>query len=183
MFSKHHGAVSLHKYTVDPTGQVTSGLLRMPEVNFHVQNGPHWSPPTLSSGHLHMLCIQDPRATSSETKNQNVFVNFSKILKITCKVRPITCKESTQEGERYNSALYLISAPDGGRWSAQCPGCFTPWRETRYSLDRMLRGPRSRSGWVQKISPLQGFEPQTVQLVAIPHTDYNKTNNGGGGGD
>jgi hypothetical protein len=68
MISKHHGAVPLLKLTVVLGGQVTPGLLRTPKVNFHVQNGPYWSPPTLSSGHLHMLRIQDPRATSSETK-------------------------------------------------------------------------------------------------------------------
>jgi hypothetical protein len=51
-------------------------------------------------------------------------------------------------------------------------------RETRYPMDRMLRGPRDRSGRVWKISPSQGFEPQTVQLVAIPYADYKKKNKG-----
>jgi len=57
MLSKYHGAVPLHKLTVAPGGQVTPGLLRTPKVNFHVQNGPHWSPPNLSSGQLHMQRI------------------------------------------------------------------------------------------------------------------------------
>jgi hypothetical protein len=37
---------------------------------------------------------------------------------------------------------------------------------------RRLDGPHSRSGRVQKISPLLGFGPRTVQPVAGRYTDY-----------
>ena len=33
-------------------------------------------------------------------------------------------------------------------------------------------GPRGRFGQVRKISPLPGFDPRTVQLVASGYTDY-----------
>ena len=33
-------------------------------------------------------------------------------------------------------------------------------------------GPQGRSGWVRKISPPTGFDPQTVQLVSSLYTDY-----------
>jgi hypothetical protein len=43
---------------------------------------------------------------------------------------------------------------------------------TRYPLYRRLGGPQGRSGQVLKISPPPGFDPRTVQLVAILYTDY-----------
>jgi hypothetical protein len=42
----------------------------------------------------------------------------------------------------------------------------------RYQLYRRLGKPQSRSGRVRKISPPPGFDPRTVQLVAIRYTDY-----------
>jgi len=47
-----------------------------------------------------------------------------------------------------------------------------PRNETRYPLYRKLGGPRGRSGWVQKISPRQGFEPRTVRPIASYCTDW-----------
>jgi hypothetical protein len=47
-----------------------------------------------------------------------------------------------------------------------------PPGKTRYPLYRRLGGPKSRSGRVRKISPPPGFDPQTVQPVASPYTDY-----------
>jgi hypothetical protein len=43
---------------------------------------------------------------------------------------------------------------------------FTPGKETRYSLHRRLGGPQGQSGWVQKILPPPGFDPQTIQPIA-----------------
>jgi hypothetical protein len=43
---------------------------------------------------------------------------------------------------------------------------------TRYPLYRRLGGPQGRCGRVLKISPLPGFDPRTVQLVASRYTDY-----------
>jgi len=41
-----------------------------------------------------------------------------------------------------------------------------PPGKTRFPLYRRLGGPQGQSGWVQKISPLPGFDPRTVQPVA-----------------
>jgi hypothetical protein len=43
--------------------------------------------------------------------------------------------------------------------------------KNRFPLYRKLGGPQGRSGWVQKISPPTGFDPQTVQPVANRYTD------------
>ena len=46
-----------------------------------------------------------------------------------------------------------------------------PPEKTRYPLCRRLGGPQGRSGRVQKISPLSGFDPWTVQPLASRYTD------------
>jgi len=45
-------------------------------------------------------------------------------------------------------------------------------RKTRYPSYRRLGGPQGRSVRVRKISPLPGFDPQTVRTVAIRYTDW-----------
>jgi hypothetical protein len=52
------------------------------------------------------------------------------------------------------------------------PAALPPGKETRYPLYRRLLWPQDRSGRVRKISPLPGFDPQTVQPVASRYTDY-----------
>ena len=52
------------------------------------------------------------------------------------------------------------------------PGCFTPGKETWYSLCRRLGGLQGRSGRLRKISPPPGFDPRTVQPVASRYTDW-----------
>ena len=47
-----------------------------------------------------------------------------------------------------------------------------PPRMTRYPLYRRLGGPQGRSRRVQKISPHRGFDPRTVQPVALCSTDW-----------
>jgi hypothetical protein len=47
-----------------------------------------------------------------------------------------------------------------------------PPGKTRYSLDRNLGGPQGCPGWVQKILPPPGFDPQTVQPLANCYTNY-----------
>jgi hypothetical protein len=42
---------------------------------------------------------------------------------------------------------------------------------TRYPLYRRLDGPQGLSGWVWRISPPPGFDPQTVQPVASRYID------------
>jgi hypothetical protein len=49
------------------------------------------------------------------------------------------------------------------------PGRFTPGKETRYPLHRRLGGLQGQSGWLQKILPPLGFDPQPV---ASHYTDY-----------
>ena len=44
-----------------------------------------------------------------------------------------------------------------GVWSTPRPGLFTPGKETRYLLCRMLGGPQGRSGRMRKISPPTGI--------------------------
>ena len=43
--------------------------------------------------------------------------------------------------------------------------------KTRYAVYKRLGGPQGRSGRARKISPLQGFDPRTVQTVASRYTD------------
>jgi hypothetical protein len=50
-------------------------------------------------------------------------------------------------------------------WLAPGPGCFTPGKETRYTLYRRLGGPQGRSGRLRKIPP------PLVKPVASHYTD------------
>jgi hypothetical protein len=50
------------------------------------------------------------------------------------------------------------------------PAALSPGK-TRYSLYRKLGGSQSRSGQVRKISSPSGFDPRTVQPVAIRYID------------
>ena len=47
-----------------------------------------------------------------------------------------------------------------------------PTRKTQYPLYRRLSGPQGRYVQVRKISPPPGFDPRTVQPVAIRYTDW-----------
>jgi hypothetical protein len=47
-----------------------------------------------------------------------------------------------------------------------------PLKEARYLLYRRLGVPQGRSGGGRKISPPQGFDLRTAQLVVIRYTDY-----------
>jgi hypothetical protein len=61
-----------------------------------------------------------------------------------------------------NLTLSLTSAVDGGGWSTPRPGRFLPGK-CHYPLYRGLCEVQGRSGRVQKISPPQEFDLQTVQ--------------------
>jgi hypothetical protein len=71
----------------------------------------------------------------------------------------------------YNTTISLTSALDGGRWPTPGPGRFTPEKETRYPLYRRLIGPKGQFGRAQKRLPLSGFDPRTLQAVAILYID------------
>ena len=62
----------------------------------------------------------------------------------------------------------MATALEGGEGSASRPGRSLPPGKTRYPLYSRLGGPQGPSGHVRKISPPPGFDPRTVQLVAIP---------------
>jgi len=62
----------------------------------------------------------------------------------------------------------------GGVSTTPRTGHFTPGKATRYPFYGWLGGPQGRSGRDGKMSPLVGFEPQTVQPVASRYTDYTK---------
>lgn len=58
-----------------------------------------------------------------------------------------------------STQMQVISRPDG----------FTPKKEPRYPLNRMMGGPQSRSRGFEEeknLLPLPAFETQTVQAVA-----------------
>ena len=71
----------------------------------------------------------------------------------------------------YSSTLPLTSALDVGRWSTPHPAALPPGK-TRYPLYRRLGGPQGRSGRVRKTRPSPGFDPRTVQPVAIRYTGW-----------
>jgi len=72
----------------------------------------------------------------------------------------------------YSSTLLLTFVLNGGRWSMPQPGRFTPGKEIQCPLYRKLCGSQSWSGWVWKVLPSTGLDPQTVQPVASCYTDY-----------
>ena len=69
------------------------------------------------------------------------------------KVHPRRGHEGPEGEYRHRSTFPLTLVLDGGGWSMQRPGHFTPEKETHYPLYRRLDGPQGQSGWVQKISP------------------------------
>ena len=64
----------------------------------------------------------------------------------------------------YSSTLSLFSAPKGAGDRV------TTGKETRYPLYKRLSEPQNRSERFLKISPTPGFDPRTVQSVAIRYT-------------
>jgi len=74
--------------------------------------------------------------------------------------------------ELFSCILAVTMALEGSGWSQPYPGCFTLRKGPKYPLYRRLVGPQSWSEWVWKISPLLGFEPQTIQPVACCCTSY-----------
>ena len=58
----------------------------------------------------------------------------------------------------------MVTALEGGEWSAARPGRTLPPGKTRYPLDRRLGGPQDRSGGAENLDPPE-FDPRTVQSV------------------
>ena len=79
--------------------------------------------------------------------------------------------ERAMDSRSNSSTFSLSSALDGVEWSTPSPGCFTPRKRTHFPLYRRLGWPQRRSGRVQKLSLLLGFDPQIVQHIACRYTD------------
>jgi hypothetical protein len=60
--------------------------------------------------------------------------------------------------------LYSTVALDEGGWSAPCPDCLTPGKETRYPLYRRLVGPRASLDGSGNSDPHQGLNPRLSSL-------------------
>ena len=82
---------------------------------------------------------------------------------------------TAHRGIRGIALLFLDHGTRRGEASALRPGRSLPPGKTQYPLYRRLGGPQGRSGQVRKISPPPGFDPRTVQPVAIRYTDYATT--------
>lgn len=67
--------------------------------------------------------------------------------------------------------MYSSTVASTGELERGGPGHFTSWKEAWYPLYRRLAGRQGWLGWVQKISPLLRFEPQTIQPVGSHYTD------------
>ena len=106
-----------------------------------------------------------------EERNEN---NTGQMISIYNKSKflPRTGHESPEGEQSYSSTLSLTSALDRGVFLTPLPGRFNPGKETRYPLYRRLVGSQGRSGRVRKISPPQGFNSRTVQLVTSRYTYY-----------
>ena len=68
----------------------------------------------------------------------------------------------------YIFTLSLTLAPHVGGWSAPRPGRITSRKNTRYPLHRRLVASQGWFGQARKILTPPGFDPRTVQPVAIP---------------
>jgi len=79
---------------------------------------------------------------------------------------------TVHRGSRSIALLFLDHGTRRAEGSATRPGRFLPPGKTRYPLYRRVGGPQGHSGQVRKISPPPGFDPLTVQPVAIRYTDW-----------
>jgi hypothetical protein len=84
---------------------------------------------------------------------------------------PTTGHEDPEGEQMYSCTPSLTSAVDGVGGKSHALAVL-PTRNTRYPLYRRLGGSHGRYGRVRKISPLPGFDPRTVQLVASRYTDW-----------
>ena len=77
----------------------------------------------------------------------------------------------TQRGSRCTALLFL-QPQQKMEVRGQCHALGTlSLGKTWYSLYGSLGGSLSQSGWVRKISPSPGFDPQTIQPIASRYTD------------
>jgi hypothetical protein len=82
---------------------------------------------------------------------------------------PTMCLCRHREEAEVSSNTFASLEWMGGQHHA--PAALSPGKN-RYAMYRRLGGPRGRFGGVQKISPLSGFAPRTVQSVSCRYTEY-----------
>ena len=79
---------------------------------------------------------------------------------------------TVRRGSRGIALPFHVHGTRRGEGSASRPGRSLPLGKTRYPLCRRLGGPQGRSGQVtENLALPPGFDPQTVQPVAICYTD------------
>jgi hypothetical protein len=83
----------------------------------------------------------------------------------------VKAKKALSESRGIVLLCLYTSAQEGGKGLASRPDCFLPPGKTWHPLYRMLGGSQGQSGQVRKISPPAGFDPRTVQPVAIHYID------------
>ena len=94
------------------------------------------------------------------------------------KAHPRTECEGSDGEQKYSSILPCTSVLDGVGGQRHAPAAVTP-AKIWYPY-RGLGWPHGRPGRVQKISPLPGFDPRTVQSVVKSYTDYTNLAQGSG---
>jgi hypothetical protein len=101
--------------------------------------------------------------------NLKILMNFNNI---TIKVKvPCNRLESPESGR--DIALHPLDFGTTIRWVVTTTlRPLYPTGKTRYPLYRRLGVTQCQSGHMRKISPLPGFDPQTVQLVTSHYTNW-----------
>ena len=106
------------------------------------------------------LCQRQSSGTSQYNAKVKVKVKFS-----------LEQATKAQRGSRCIALLLLQPQHQVGVGSQRHAPAALPPGKTRYPLYRRLGGPQGRSGWMRKISPPPGFDPQTVQPIASCYTN------------
>ena len=81
-----------------------------------------------------------------------------------------TIQQATKAQKGYSFTLSATSALDGGGWSTPRPGRCTPKKRSGTHCIGGRMGPRAALYECGKSRSPPGFDPQTVQPVAIPTT-------------
>jgi hypothetical protein len=76
-----------------------------------------------------------------------------------------------KKGSRGIAALILKLGSRRGEWSTPHSGHSNSGKKTRYALYRTFCCLQERSGRLQKILPLSGFDPLNLQAIKSLYTD------------
>jgi len=97
---------------------------------------------------------------------------YSKVKYILVQALRICTGRTAHRGSRGIALLFLDHGTRRCEGSSSRSDRSLPPGKTRYPFYRRLSGPQGLSGQVRKISPLPGFDPLTVQLVANRYIDF-----------